>query len=135
MGLYWIVENMEIHQISAVVLTFQSSLESAEPPPNMTRQRVPTCASDAFLCISQALFQQLYISSLTFSVEMTATNLQQMFSDTSYLMPGNSGWICLGWFCFGFGWWVRLGWLIGLESFGLLNHSFQDVLGSAGDFK
>jgi hypothetical protein len=34
----------------------------------------------------QALFQQLYISSLTFSVEKTATTLTQMFADPSYLM-------------------------------------------------
>eukprot|EP00435_Cladocopium_sp_Y103_P073486 s200_g43.t2 len=33
-----------------------------------------------------ALFQQLYISSLTFSVEKTATTLTQMFADPSYLM-------------------------------------------------
>eukprot|EP00434_Breviolum_minutum_P041376 symbB.v1.2.036806.t1/scaffold5284.1/size28900/2 len=32
-----------------------------------------------------ALFQQLYIASLAFSVEKTATTLTQMFSDTSYL--------------------------------------------------
>lgn len=33
-----------------------------------------------------ALFQQLYISSLTFSVEKTATTLTKMFADPSYLM-------------------------------------------------
>ncbi|CAK9054336.1 Dynein axonemal heavy chain 9 (Axonemal beta dynein heavy chain 9) (Ciliary dynein heavy chain 9), partial [Durusdinium trenchii] len=35
---------------------------------------------------SQALFQQLYITSLALSVEKTATTLAQMFADTSHLM-------------------------------------------------
>lgn len=43
----------------------------------------------------EALFQQLYIASLAFSVEKTATTLTQMFSDTSYLRT--CGAFCFCW--------------------------------------